>query len=531
MTDISDMSDANLTAADEPVPDLSGRQLGDYRLLRRLGRGAMADVYLAEQSSLGRQVAFKVLKPHLARDTTYVRRFHNEARSAAALVQANIVQIHEVGCIDGVHFIAQEYVAGLNLKQWIMRHGAVSADVAVRILRQVAAALHKAGQQGIIHRDIKPENIMLAASGEVKVADFGLARAAANGGVDLTQIGMTMGTPLYMSPEQIQGRALDHRSDIYSLGVTTYEMLAGRPPFEADTPLGVAVQHLNNQPESIGKTRDDLPDELCRVVDKMLEKDPALRFQQAGDLIVALRGLVPEREGEAPSSGIDTLGFGLSAAALSTQLEATQRLATVMAESKPKSGRSWAWLWGVAALLVVAAFAAGAGWAWYSAPQPLLVLDENGVGSGVERMQSPQQQWMYASLAPSEAAWKAVWQYFPPGDDPNNRYYANLAKRELGDFYLREKSYEKAKAVYEELAKLDSTEEQFRAYGHAGLALVHGGLNNRQQAAAQYVRAKELERFLNQEMRERIETLARKLEAQDSGPSSESASTTTTPGA
>jgi len=527
---MSDISEANLTAAKEPVPDLSGRQLGDYRLLRRLGRGAMADVYLAEQSSLGRQVAFKVLKPHLARDTTYVRRFTNEARSAAALVQANIVQIHEVGCIDGVHFIAQEYVAGLNLKQWIMRHGAVSADVAVRILRQVAAALQKAGQQGIIHRDIKPENIMLAASGEVKVADFGLARTTANGGVDLTQIGMTMGTPLYMSPEQIQGRPLDHRSDIYSLGVTTYEMLAGRPPFEADTPLGVAVQHLNNQPEPIGKTRDDLPDELCRVVDTMLQKEPALRFQQAGDLIVALRGLVPEREGETSSSGIDTLGFGLSAAALSTQLDATQRLATVMSAGKPTS-RSWRWLWGVAVVVVVAAFGVGAASAWLTAPKPLLVLDENEGGSGVERMESPQQQWMYASLAPSEAAWKAVWQYFPPEADPSNRYYANLAKRELGDFYLREKSYEKAKAVYEELAKLDSTEEQFRAYGHAGLALAHDGLNNRQQAAAQLVRVSELERYLNQEMRERIETLARKYEASDRGPTGEPSAASSSPGA
>jgi serine/threonine-protein kinase len=525
------MSDANLTAADEPVPDLSGRQLGDYRLLRRLGRGAMADVYLAEQSSLGRQVAFKVLKPHLARDTTYVRRFHNEARSAAALVQANIVQIHEVGCIDGVHFIAQEYVAGLNLKQWIMRHGAVSADVAVRILRQVAAALHKAGQQGIIHRDIKPENIMLAASGEVKVADFGLARATGNGGVDLTQIGMTMGTPLYMSPEQIQGRALDHRSDIYSLGVTTYEMLAGRPPFEADTPLGVAVQHLNNQPESIGKTRDDLPDELCRVVDTMLQKDPAQRFQQAGDLIVALRGLVPEREGDAAASGIDTLGFGLSAAALSTQLEATQRLATVMAEAKPRSRRIWGWLWGVAAIVVVAAFGAGAAWAWFTAPKPLLTVDEAEARNRVKQMDSPEQQWMFASLAPSEAAWRAVWQYFPPEADPNNRYYANLAKRELGDFYLREKSYEKAKTVYEELAKLDSTEEQFRAYGHAGLALAHDGLNNRQQAAAQLVRVSDLERYLNQEMRERIETLRRKYEAQDPGAEGESSAATSASGA
>ena len=206
----------------------------------------MAEVYLAEQQSLRRQVAFKILRRDLAEDPQYVQRFHQEARAAARLVQANIVQIYEVGKSDGLHYIAQEYVKGQNLKQYLHRHGAVDSLLAVNIMRQVASALVKAAENRVTHRDIKPENILLATNGEVKVADFGLARVVAEGQKNhLTQVGITMGTPLYMSPEQVEGKAVDPRSDLYSFGVTCYEMLAGRPPFEGETPLNVAVQHLS----------------------------------------------------------------------------------------------------------------------------------------------------------------------------------------------------------------------------------------------------------------------------------------------
>ncbi len=209
----------------------------------------MAEVYLAEQISLSRQVAFKVLRPNLATDATYVQRFDQEARAAAQLVHANIVQIFEVGCVDGVHFIAQEYVQGSNLAEMLARRAPPTLARSLAILRQVAAALDKAAQAGIVHRDIKPENIMLAAGGEVKVADFGLARVYSQEPANnLTQIGVTMGTPLYMSPEQVEGRPLDPRSDIYSLGVTAYQTLVGEPPFRGETALGIAVQHLKNPP-------------------------------------------------------------------------------------------------------------------------------------------------------------------------------------------------------------------------------------------------------------------------------------------
>jgi len=196
--------------APAPDSDLSGRQLGDFHLLRRLGRGAMAEVYLAEQERLKRRVAVKILKPELAGDRTYLQRFQLEAQAAASLIHANIVQVYEVGCVDQLHYIAQEYVQGQNLRDYIGRHGPPDLPHALSIMRQVASALVKAAEQGVVHRDIKPENIMLTAGGEVKVADFGLARLTGPGVAnDLTQIGITLGTPLYMSPEQVEGKPLD----------------------------------------------------------------------------------------------------------------------------------------------------------------------------------------------------------------------------------------------------------------------------------------------------------------------------------
>jgi serine/threonine-protein kinase len=315
-----------------PDPDLTGRQLGDYNILRRLGRGGMAEVYLAEQGSLRRQVALKVLKVGLARDESYVRRFHKEAQAAASLVQANIVQIYEVGCIDGMHYIAQEYVPGKNLKQVLDRKGALEAGPAVSIMRQVGAALHRAAQAGITHRDIKPENIMLTSGGEVKVADFGLARVTAGGeAVDVTQIGMTMGTPLYMSPEQIEGRAVDPRSDLYSLGVSCYQMLAGHPPFTGETALSIAVQHLKNEPEPLKQARKDLPDGLCRIVHKLMSKKADDRFKGAGEMLRDLRGLAIEDDGAEWPSGLDDW----STSEMLALSEATQQLAAVMnSESK-----------------------------------------------------------------------------------------------------------------------------------------------------------------------------------------------------
>src|SRR5690349_10642706 len=196
--------------------DLTGKTLGDFHILNRLGQGGMGQVYLAEQRSLQRKVALKILRPELAADRTALERFKAEATAVARVPHANIVQVYTVGMENGIAFMALEYVEGRNLREYLARKGPPELLPALRIMLQVASALQRAGELGIVHRDIKPENILLTRRGEVKVADFGLSRYFAGGqpAVNLTQPGVTLGTPLYMSPEQVQGQPVDPRSDI-----------------------------------------------------------------------------------------------------------------------------------------------------------------------------------------------------------------------------------------------------------------------------------------------------------------------------
>jgi serine/threonine-protein kinase len=264
----------------------------------------MADVYLAEQESLRRQVAVKVLRPETMRHADAVERFAQEARAAASLVHGNIVQIHEVACIDGIHFLAEEYVAGPSLKAWLAARGPLDTRQGLAVLGQVAAALARAAEHGIVHRDIKPENLLVTPAGELKVADFGLARVPSSD-AGLTQDGMTLGTPLYMSPEQGQGTGVDVRSDLYSLGATVYHLLAGQPPFPGQTPVSVVMAHIQEPIVPLATLRPDLPVGLCAIVERLLAKPPAERFQtpaalldavEAVETVVAPRG----RRGDAP---------------------------------------------------------------------------------------------------------------------------------------------------------------------------------------------------------------------------------------
>ncbi len=336
-----------------PATDLEGYQLGDYRVLRRLGYGGMAEVYLCEQQSLCRGVAIKVLKPVLAQDENYVRRFHREAQAAASLVHANIVHIHEVSCIDGYHFIVQEYVPGKNLKQILESTEALAPEVALWVARQVALALAKAHAQGIVHRDIKPENILISNEGTVKVADFGLARVIDDRRqIELTDVGVTMGTPLYMSPEQVEGRTVDKRSDIYSLGVTLYHMLAGHPPFDGDTPLNVAVQHLHKEPPQLAEKRSELPDALCQAVHRMLAKDPADRFATAADLLDELRAVPLERPRPSWPEDIGLADSDSGLSVTTARFAETQQLATVMRQSGSQPRRAHSWPWWLAACVL-----------------------------------------------------------------------------------------------------------------------------------------------------------------------------------
>jgi serine/threonine-protein kinase len=288
-------------AADE---DLSGRRLGGYRLMRRLGSGAMADVYLAEQTSLGRHVALKVLRPETLRHPAAVSRFEQEARAAASLVHGHIVQIHEVACLDGVHVLAEEYVAGPSLRTWLEVRGPLDPRQALAVLAQVGSALVRAAQQGIVHRDIKPENLLVTPAGDVKVADFGLVRVAGED-LELTQDGMTLGTPLYMSPEQGEGRVVDARSDLYSLGATVYHLLAGKPPFTGPSAIAVVMAHIKEPPIPLATRRPDLPAGLCGIVERLLAKEPTDRYASPQELLQAVSELEASvapgmRHGESP---------------------------------------------------------------------------------------------------------------------------------------------------------------------------------------------------------------------------------------
>jgi serine/threonine-protein kinase len=338
----------------------------------------MADVYLAEQMSLGRPVAIKVLRPETVRLPGAVERFAQEARAAAALVHGNIVQIHEVACVDGVHFLAEEYVAGPSLGAWLVRRGPLDGRQALAVLGQVGAALSRAAGQGIVHRDIKPENLLVTPAGEVKVADFGLARVIAED-VGLTQAGMTVGTPLYMSPEQGQGRAVDSRSDLYSLGATVYHLLAGRPPFTGPTAVSVVLAHVSAPLPRLAAVRTDVPPAILALVERLLAKDPSARFAGPADLVHAVEEVEAElfpgpRRGPSPlvwegaveswqlpasTTGSRRVADGMTAPAVRA---ATQRLQAVI--ERAEAGRVAArrrWMATAAAAVVagLVGFAAG----------------------------------------------------------------------------------------------------------------------------------------------------------------------------
>jgi eukaryotic-like serine/threonine-protein kinase len=268
--------------------DLTGVTLGDFKIEKLLGRGGMGEVYLATQLSLGRPVALKVLLSNFASNPTYLGRLRSEAMAVAKLNHPNIVHVYTFGCVDQINFIAMEYVQGTNLREYIIKKGALDLPLAFSIMRQTGQAIGAAGEVGLVHRDVKPENILMTKKGRAKVADFGLCRDQDSNQVHLTKDGVTMGTPLYMSPEQAQGHPTDHRGDLYSLGVTFYHMLAGVPPFHAETALALALKQVRELPRSMLIHRPDLPTELDRLVLKLMEKNPADRYQSAALMLADL---------------------------------------------------------------------------------------------------------------------------------------------------------------------------------------------------------------------------------------------------
>jgi len=263
-----------------------GKTISHYRIIEKLGEGGMGAVYKAEDVKLGREVALKFLPSELTRDEEARARFLREARAAAALNHPNICTVHEIDEVEGQIFIAMELIEGDDLKARIAS-GPVAIDEALEIVAQIADGLAEAHGRGIVHRDIKPANIMLAAGSRAKITDFGLARLA--GSSDLTRTGTTMGTVAYMSPEQARGEDIDHRTDIWSLGVVLYEAAAGKRPFQGDRDQAVFRSILNDEPESVASLVAGAPAEFDGAVSRALAKDPRSRYRHAGDFAEDLR--------------------------------------------------------------------------------------------------------------------------------------------------------------------------------------------------------------------------------------------------
>ena len=287
--------------AEEQSTMQMGQRISHYQLLSRLGKGGMGEVFLAQDTSLKRQVALKLLPKQFTADAERVQRFEREARAASALNHPNILTIHEIGRTDETHFIVTEHVDGQTLRQQ-MKATHMSLCAALDVAIQIANALAAAHAAGIIHRDIKPENVMVRPDGLVKVLDFGLAKlteqtsgegADGHAGVT-TESGVVMGTPRYMSPEQARGQKVDQRTDIFSLGVMLYEMVAGRRPFEGETASDVMAAILKSEPPPLTAQGADIPRELQRIVSKTLRKERDERYQTVKDLLVDLKSFQQE---------------------------------------------------------------------------------------------------------------------------------------------------------------------------------------------------------------------------------------------
>jgi len=260
---------------------------GRYEVHAPLGEGGMATVFRGVDTVLGRPVAVKVLAPRYAKDATFVARFRREAQSAAAMNHPNVVNVYDTGSDRGVHYIVMELVEGRTLREVIREEGPLLPERAAEIAAAVCQALAFAHERGIVHRDVKPGNIMLTPTGEVKVMDFGIARATS--GEALTQTATVLGTASYISPEQAQGESVDARSDIYSLGVVLYEMLTRQVPFSGDNPVAIAYKHVQEEAIRPSRLNADVPQPLESIVLKALAKNPANRYQSAAEMLADLQ--------------------------------------------------------------------------------------------------------------------------------------------------------------------------------------------------------------------------------------------------
>jgi eukaryotic-like serine/threonine-protein kinase len=335
---------------------------GRYRIVRRLGAGGMANVYLAEDQELGRNVAIKILNERHAGDMQFVERFRREAKSAASLSHPNIVSIYDRGEAEGTYYIAMEHLDGRNLKELIIARGPAPVRIAIEYTKQILGALRFAHRNGIVHRDIKPHNVLVDRDGRLKVTDFGIARAGAS---QMTEAGSIVGTAQYLSPEQARGGQVDQRSDLYSVGIVLYELLTGTVPFTGDSPVEIAMKHLSAKLPLPSEKRPDLPHDMDLIVARALAKDPEDRFQDADEFEAELdrvaRGLgVTPHTAEAATAIIESPAAAATAITRPTAVRAAATAPPTyvpppvyydVEDEPPRRRAIWPWL---LALLLIA---------------------------------------------------------------------------------------------------------------------------------------------------------------------------------
>ncbi len=459
------------------VADLQDKMLGEFRLLRRVGGGGMAEVWLAEQTSLKRQVAVKVMKPAVQADETCRKRFEQEAFATAGLNHPGIAQVYAIGEVDGVRYIAQEYVAGMNMRDYILKKGPPPVHIAVHLMKQVAAALQAAAEKGIVHRDIKPENILLTRKGVAKVVDFGLAQLTQGGDLRLTQVGMTMGTPLYMSPEQVQGMKVDQRSDLYSLGATFFHLLAGRPPFRGETAIAVAYHQVHTPPPSLTDSRPDVSMALTRLIQRLLAKQPDDRFSSAQALLQELREL--DKRGDHESD----FAMPIEPAAENTDQPAISRWTAWIAWLNPASHPWGAFvIWG---MLLATAFAAVGRWSVRGSST--MANLPGGKLAYVARLPTIAQQLELARKVGTDDAWWAVLLYFE-GPDPE----LHFARQELIPRLFQQQRLAEAERLCDDILKATNAPESAVVTAWAGLAFhrtLQGRIADAELIESQHLRA------------------------------------------
>ncbi|MDI3299193.1 MAG: Stk1 family PASTA domain-containing Ser/Thr kinase [Bacillota bacterium] len=355
-----------------------GRLLGGrYEILSRLGGGGMAVVYKALDRLLYRPVAVKILREQYATDPEFVRRFRREAQAAAMLSHPNIVNVYDVGDDGGLHYIVMEYVEGRSLRQVLDEEGALPPERAARIAIQILDALEEAHHHGVIHRDVKPDNILLTRDERVKVADFGIARAASQ--ATLVPTGAILGSAHYISPEQARGSPLDGRSDLYSVGVLLFQLLSGELPYDGESPVEVALKRFQEEPPDLSALAPQVPVALARVVRKAMARQPGRRYPTAGAMAEDLRACLAGRplphveEEEAPADGEATLDLGRVAGrapAAAGAAAAERPDGSARPQGRERRRRPWLWALLGALLLLLGAGGYGA-WrlaGWFDVP-------------------------------------------------------------------------------------------------------------------------------------------------------------------